>query len=848
MMEEDNEQCFMNGEDEEEEDDWSRPVKLHETIIGRTQKDASYKSELHKPSSWKQPAVDHPRVIVHIDVDCFYAQVEMIHNPALRDVPLGVQQKYLVVTCNYPARAQGVTKLMGVAEAKKKCPQLLLVSGEDLTRYREMSYKISEFLIKYTPNVERLGFDENFLDVTEMVEQRIRGDLAKEDVVGHIYSPQDTAESDSRVKPCSCGCHHRLAVGSQIAADIRSALNVELGISGCAGIAHNKLLAKVAGSQHKPNQQTTVYPRHGPSLVIGLTAARRIPGIGSATSRRLKVLGVETVHDLQHAPSMQLEEEFGVTMATTIQSLAFGMDPSPVVTYGKPQMLSIEDSFQCCNTEKDATSRVSQLITNLLPRVQDDGRTPHTLRLTVRRANKRHVHRESRQCNVPSAIAAKIASGQLNVAQKHLVSMAMTLFHRMVDIKQPFHLKLISVAFTKLEETTNNIAAFFTSQPSALSTLTSSRDCDQHSDTDPCATPKAPQQHPKTPAKSATDNTTVDYPKRRLSGNLSSFFAKKQKVEETVCDLTESGGKSGRKREDSTESQTAGCSDSAGDVTLPAGVDPDVFIQLPEEIQQEILRNVPRPHSDRNTVPMESSVSLQNSTDKVTVPCASEFRNGDSSSTSGEQKRPDGSFCVQTKKAIFSPKKDKIPDSSFVRSVSHPEKLLRSDTHDQTHDCSHTGLETKHAEYSESKDDHSLKSKNLDFLPSGCVSEQRTHNTQTTRVGGVTIDSMFQNLQQKSPPCSKTYGARSSPVRGKKKSLIDSIHNPKMSVPKGIAPDVFSALPPDLQREVAAEMAIQKHNAATSSSLGNLDFFLKKTQAKSPAKQANSMLNYLKKR
>ena len=55
----------------------------------------------------------------------------------------GIQQKYLLVTCNYPARARGVTKLMGVTEAKKKCPELVLVSGEDLTRYREMSYKIS---------------------------------------------------------------------------------------------------------------------------------------------------------------------------------------------------------------------------------------------------------------------------------------------------------------------------------------------------------------------------------------------------------------------------------------------------------------------------------------------------------------------------------------------------------------------------------------------------------------------------------------------------------------------------------------------------------------------------------
>lgn len=85
----------------------------------------------------------HRRTIVHIDVDCFYAQVEMIRNPTLRDKPLGIQQKNIVVTCNYVARKYGVTKLMYIKDAKEKCPQLVLVSGEDLTNYRNMSYKIS---------------------------------------------------------------------------------------------------------------------------------------------------------------------------------------------------------------------------------------------------------------------------------------------------------------------------------------------------------------------------------------------------------------------------------------------------------------------------------------------------------------------------------------------------------------------------------------------------------------------------------------------------------------------------------------------------------------------------------
>ncbi|XP_059563321.1 DNA polymerase iota isoform X3 [Myotis daubentonii] len=134
------------------------------------------------------------RVIVHVDLDCFYAQVEMISNPELKGKPLGVQQKYLVVTCNYEARELGVKKLMNVRDAKEKCPQLVLVNGEDLTRYREISYKVTELLEEFSPVVERLGFDENFVDLSEMVEKRLQqlpsDDLSALTVSGHVYNNQ----------------------------------------------------------------------------------------------------------------------------------------------------------------------------------------------------------------------------------------------------------------------------------------------------------------------------------------------------------------------------------------------------------------------------------------------------------------------------------------------------------------------------------------------------------------------------------------------------------------------------------------------------------------------------------
>ena len=100
-------------------------------------------------------------------------QVEMVKRPEYLTEPLGVRQKQLVVTCNYPARARGVTKCMSVREAFSVCPELFLVCGEDLAEYRRVSAGVTQTLAEAGCAVERLGMDENWVDVTEMVEKRL---------------------------------------------------------------------------------------------------------------------------------------------------------------------------------------------------------------------------------------------------------------------------------------------------------------------------------------------------------------------------------------------------------------------------------------------------------------------------------------------------------------------------------------------------------------------------------------------------------------------------------------------------------------------------------------------------
>ncbi|KAM9588839.1 DNA polymerase iota-like isoform 2-T2 [Morphnus guianensis] len=423
---------------EEDEEDWLRP---------QPGGGAAPPAPCHSKSvSARSTAC---RVIVHVDLDCFYAQVEMIRNPELRDKPLGVQQKYIVVTCNYEARKLGVKKLMSVKDAKEKCPQLILVNGEDLTPYREMSYKVTELLGEFCPLVERLGFDENFVDITEIVEKRLnqlqQSGCSRVCVSGHVYNHQAINLLDTT--------HVRLVIGSQIAEEFREAIYARLGLTGCAGVASNKLLSKLVSGTFKPNQQTVLLPESCQDLIRSLDHIQKVPGIGYKTTKRLETLGVRNVCDLQAFPSAVLEKELGVSIAQRIQKLSYGEDDSPVTPSGPPQSFSDEDSFKKCSSEVEVKEKIEELLPNLLDRIYKDGRQPHTVRLTIRQfsSTEKWFNRESRQCPIPPHLIQKFGKESSSVLSP-MVDILMKLFRKMVDVDQPFHLTLVSVCFSNLKD------------------------------------------------------------------------------------------------------------------------------------------------------------------------------------------------------------------------------------------------------------------------------------------------------------------------------------------------------------------------------------------------------------
>lgn len=398
----------------------------------------------------------HNNVIIHIDIDCFYAQVEEIRDPTLRNKPVGIQQKNIVVTCNYVARTFGIKKLMLLTDALRLCPDLVLVNGENLQNYKTMSNKIHAVLLTYTSLVEKLGLDENFLDVTSIVNERMSNNnnpIASESVLldCYVFPEFETLSS------CQCGCERRLTIGAQLAREIRQKLYNELRITGCAGIAHNKLLAKIVGSKNKPNKQTVLIPAGASDMMIGLNSIRSIPGIGHKAEQALNEAGIRTIKELQDWDFSVLQKLFGHETAEKYRNWSFGIDKAAVVATGKSKTISIEDSCRSISFRADVEEKFRLLLIRLVNQVSEDGRIPMVVKITVRKydATKKTSHRETKQANILPSLFKQTGNGRIVLVengQEKLLKIVMRLFERVVNLKLPFNITLLGLAFSKFQE------------------------------------------------------------------------------------------------------------------------------------------------------------------------------------------------------------------------------------------------------------------------------------------------------------------------------------------------------------------------------------------------------------
>ena len=344
-----------------------------------------------------EPPVDpnaSRRIVAHFDVDAFYSQVEELRDPRLVDRPMAVTQKYLIVTCNYPARSAGLSKLMSTQKAKALCPEVVLVSGEDLTPYRACAKKVRAALSRFG-TCEKLGLDECWVDLTAEVERRIAGGGPASDpaLAGHRHSCTSRVESNNKHRPQDIRAvrddvrvstvvsadvveedpvqERRLRVGAAVAAEAREAVRAASGLRMSAGVAHNKTLAKLISGLHKPDDQTVLPASHAARVVEPLPV-RALPGVGHGVEKELASRGVSIASDLRRVPRGDVCEWLGARVGGKVHDAAWGVDREEVREKPAPSSVTCEDSFRSC-TSWDSVDKVLRVIApDLVARMDEE--------------------------------------------------------------------------------------------------------------------------------------------------------------------------------------------------------------------------------------------------------------------------------------------------------------------------------------------------------------------------------------------------------------------------------------------------------------------------------------------
>lgn len=243
--------------------------------------------------------------IIHLDMDCFYAAIEMRDRPELDGMPIGVggarDRRGVLTTCNYEARGFGVHSAMPTFMALQRCPQLVVIPPR-FDVYRRESAVIREIMRRFTPLVETLSLDEAYLDVS-----------------AHPGEPGALAQL------------------------IRDLIWQRTQLTASAGIGPNKLVAKIASDLKKPNGQCEVKVDEVAEF-IALLPVRKLWGIGHVTEERLRQHGVETCRDMQRFSRLELQQMFG-KFGAELYDLCRGIDDRAVEPNRERKSLSNEQTF-----------------------------------------------------------------------------------------------------------------------------------------------------------------------------------------------------------------------------------------------------------------------------------------------------------------------------------------------------------------------------------------------------------------------------------------------------------------------------------------------------------------------
>ena len=301
-------------------------------------------------------AASPPRTIIHLDLDAFFCAVEAQRDPALKGKPFAVggrpNQRGVVASCSYPARARGVHSAMPMRTALRLCPDLIIIPAKHRA-YQSASRQVMDRLRALTPLVEQISIDEAFLDVTDLPE------------------PIESLA-------------HRLQDG----------IRQDLGLPCSLGIAGNKLVAKIATDVGKMSAPKGESPNAITIVPVGQEADFLAPlpitmlwGVGPKTAEKLAALNITTIGELAQHPEIDLVRRFG-KIGYHLSLRAKGIDPRPIVVEHEAKSISQEGTFsRDLRDAEKLRQTLRQQAEKVARRLQKSGLTARTVKIKLRWAD-----------------------------------------------------------------------------------------------------------------------------------------------------------------------------------------------------------------------------------------------------------------------------------------------------------------------------------------------------------------------------------------------------------------------------------------------------------------------------
>ena len=321
------------------------------------------------------------RTVLHVDLDAFYASVEVLDNPQLRGKPVlvgGTGLRGVVAAASYEARRFGVHSAMPMARARRLCPQAVVLPPR-FDVYEAKSRAVHDIFKAFTPIIEPIALDEAFLDVT--------------------------------------GALRLFGTGAEIGAAIRARVKAEVGLVASVGVAPNKLLAKLASDDAKPDGMLIVDP--GDELAfLHPHPVGRLWGVGPATLGRLERFGVETIGDLAALPAATLIDALGRASGHQLHELACGRDDRPVEPDRETKSIGQEETFPRDVSDREVLRReVLRMAERVGSRLRDHDLAGRTVTLKIRFPDFRTITR-SATLPEPFAVSAEIARQAIGLLEK----------------------------------------------------------------------------------------------------------------------------------------------------------------------------------------------------------------------------------------------------------------------------------------------------------------------------------------------------------------------------------------------------------------------------------------------